>query len=305
MPMSQLSLSYPRASCTHLLSAFLGVALFALLSPQGSVTSEAGQTPQGPLARVVVAVQGVNPSGLAASALTILDNNKPVTAIQLSPAKATPVTFSLLFDASASLKKEDASQTSAATSVFRALAVGKNHGFLVLFRDEVGTEDHFVDAQFAEQILKQVQRRGSTALYDAIVYAVTRQLTSNKAPSGSRRELIVFSDGGDNISRNSLAHTISVVQNAGIPLLAICPSARQADKGALTNLRRLAEATGGTVLFLDEGGDVSERLLGFLDAQYFLEFAPNPEKRGKLHSLLIRTNSPQVEITFPSSYLAP
>jgi hypothetical protein len=98
--------------------------------------------------------------------------------------------FSVLVDVSGSSKQFADQQIAATTKVFRDLSTGDNHGYLILFKSELATTDHFVSVAAVEGTMKRfpAQRRsGGTALYDALVHAATEQLASTKIPRDSRR----------------------------------------------------------------------------------------------------------------------
>jgi len=102
--------------------------------------------------------------------------------------------------------------------------LSKNHGYLILFKSEIATNDRFVGTLAVEEILRRFppqSRSGGTALYDAIIHAAKEQLSSTKIPRNSRRAIFILSDGGDNTSHKSLEQTLKLVRNDAIPIFSI------------------------------------------------------------------------------------
>ncbi|MBZ5539572.1 MAG: VWA domain-containing protein [Acidobacteriia bacterium] len=285
----------------------------------GAVSQRASQTPgpnpltaashdSQPGAQVLITIvsKGGSPvSAPAKSDFLIRDDRHSVEVKELRSVKDEPLIFSLLVDASGSMRSIRSSQIAGAIRLFNALSKQGNRGYLILFGDEVTTNDQFVDAPIAEQILNQEDPRGSTALFDAIVHAAKQQLTSAKNYPSSRRAIFLFSDGGDNASRNSLEHTLTVLQREGISVFPIAMPSKKPGKQESANLRALSQNTGGDIVSLDESGDFVSRLVESIDNQYLLSFSAFPAKRHKLHSLEVKSVSQDIEVSAPTQYLAP
>jgi Mg-chelatase subunit ChlD len=294
-----------------LIDALLPIIFF------GAVAQEAAQTPSAdtptaashnsqPEAQVLVTILSNGGGPLTAPAkndFLIRDDQHSVEVYELRSVKNDPLIFSLLVDASGSVKSTKLSQIAGAITLFKALSKQGNRGYLILFRDEVATNDKLVDALTAEQILNhEDSRRGTTALYDAIVHAALKQLTLAKSYPSSRRAIFLFSDGGDNASLNSLKHTLTVLQREGIPVFPIGMSSEKPSKQELANLLALSQNTGGDMVSLDESGGFVSRVLEYIDNQYLLSFSALPEKRKRLHSLEVKSVSKDITISAPSHY---
>jgi hypothetical protein len=151
---------------------------------------------------------------------------------------------------------------------------------------------------------------GSTALYDAVVHAAVDQLSLKKVPKGSRRAIFILSDGGDNVSRKSLADTLRVVQKEGIPIFSIGFSrTRGSDspkelKRDLDALKALNEATGGWGTFLDEPGDAVEQEINLTDAQCLVSFKSPALKPKRSYPLKIESSIKEIHLLAPKEYFA-
>jgi VWFA-related protein len=293
-------------------SAGLLVTFAGQVSPMQSTPPAASSTPSQPDARVLVTISSKNRGTLPVPVKTdfvVLDNHRAAEIKELRPLKDEPMIFSLLVDASASMKSKSASQTAGAIKLFSALSSPNNHGYLILFRNGVVTSDEFVDASIAELLLTRGSERAqSTGLYDAIDHAIKKQLTLPQNVSFSRRAIFVFSDGADNASHTTLQSTITTLQTEGIAVFCIdTPTdGRESEKTrGLHTLRSLSWETGGDVVSLDDSGAFVSRLLDSTSDQYILSFSAPLEKHHDQHSLEVKSVSKDVKITAPTHFVAP
>jgi hypothetical protein len=227
--------------------------------------------------------------------------------------KNTPLVFSLLVDVSGSTRPFVDQQISASSELFRALSSAGNHGYLILFKSKVVTVDRFLDAGTVQETLRKFtpsSRTGGTALYDAMVRAIT-QLTSVKTSETSRRGIFIFSDGDDNSSHSGFKATLRLAQNANIPVFSMAFSKNEAflptpeERDGWRAFERLSRSTGGTVGLLDEPGDVAMRIARLVDGQCVLSFKPPALKPGKSYRLKIESSDHEIRLFAPSDYSLP
>jgi VWFA-related protein len=247
-------------------------------------------------------------------ALLVQFDGKPVGVEGIHSVADEPLVFSVLLDLSRSTQEYAQQQVAAASKLFLALSRGNNHGFLVFFGDKVRTTDQVLDAQTAEQMLKQISRdsrTGSTALYDAIVHACTQQLGTTAIPPGSRRAIFVFSDGGDNVSRYSLVDTIKIAQSEGIPIFSVELSSEKAaeqkrgSKQGFMALTALSRDTGGLLTSMDDPHNVIGSLPNFLDGENLLTLKLTALSPKKSYSLKIVPSTKDFHVWAPTGYVAP
>jgi biopolymer transport protein ExbD len=295
-----------------LIGVLLPIIFFGAVAPGASQTPSVNTPPAAshnsqPEAQVLVTIVSKGGGPLPAPAKSdflVQDDQHSVEVNELRSVKDDPLIFSLLVDASGSVQSTRLSQIAGAITLFKALSKQGNRGYLILFRDEVATNDKLVDARTAEQILNyEDSRRGATALYDAVVHAASKQLTLAKNYPSSRRAIFLFSDGGDNSSRNSLERTLTILQREGIPVFSISTPSKKPDKRDLAKLHALSQNTGGDIVSLDESGGFVSRVLEYIDNQYLLSFSAFPGKREKLHSLEVKSISNVIAISAPTHYL--
>ena len=261
---------------------------------------------------VLITISDRNGAPVAAPVTTnflVLDNRRPTEIRDVQSLKNEPLIFSLLVDASGSMKGKSSSQIAGATKLFAALTGQNNHGYLILFRDGVVSSDQFVDPAIAEMLLRRNDGRAeSTGIFDAIYHAVTKQLALPENLAHARRAIFVVSDGSDNASHISLADTLTLLQRKGITVFCIdVPTeARESEKArGLRTLRALSRETGGDVTSLDESGAFVSRLLNSVASQYVLSFPAAPENRHELHSLEVKSLLKNIKVSAPAHFLAP
>ena len=301
------------------------IACFFMPSTSAQEATQSNESPshpqavprQEPKAQVLITIwdkTGRPVSSPPADALIVQVDGKPVGVEAIHSVADEPLVFSVLLDLSGSTHEYAQQQIAAASKLFLALSRGNNHGFLIFFGDKVRATDQFLDAQTAEQMLKQASkdsRTGSTALYDAIVHACTEQLGTTAITPGSRRAIFVFSDGGDNVSRYSLADAIKIAQGKGIPIFSVGLSIAKASeqkrgsKQAIMALTALSRDTGGLLTFVDDPHNVIGTLPNFLDGQNILTLKLTASSPKKSYSLKIAPSSKDFHVWAPTEYMAP
>ncbi len=110
--------------------------------------------------------------------------------------------------------------------------------------------------------LPQLSADGQTPLYDSISFAA--DALARQGDAQTQKILILFSDGEDTISRNSLQQAVTDVMRSGIQAYAIDLSPSPGFSHGSTVLKKLAQTTGGRYLQAKEG--VSPALRAILDA---------------------------------------
>jgi len=236
---------------------------------------------------------------------------QPVEVGEIRSLKDSPLFFSVLVDVSGSSKQFADQQIAATTKLFRDLSVGENHGYLVLFKDKVASNDQVLSAAQVEEILKHFpaqSRWGGTSLHDALIHAATVQLASTKLPGDSRRAIFVLSDFEDDTSRSSLSATLKVLQEQSTPVIAIGFHSSSSAKGVkieLTTVKALTNATGGWGTFLDEPGDVVGRAAGLTNGQCLVLFKPPALKPNKSYPMRIESSNKDIHIMAPKEFVVP
>lgn len=133
--------------------------------------------------------------------------------------------------------------------------------------------------------LLSVKALGATPLYDALAYSA--DFISNRHVAGVRPIVVLFSDGDDNVSRTSGTAAVQAVIASGALLYTIDVNPRGNGGRGSSNLRRLAEATGGRYFSSrEDAANVLASALEDLRNSYVVTYKL-PAQEGGFHSLRI------------------
>jgi Ca-activated chloride channel family protein len=229
-----------------------------------------------------------------------------------------PVTAGILVDNSGSMgpKRDD---VIAAAMAFARSSNPQDQMFVVNFNDRVSyglpPGIPFTDRQEELQLaLSTIRTIGQTSLYDGIVTA----LDHLKQGTRDKKVLILISDGGDNVSKHSLAQVLGMAKQTSAIIYAIGIFDEQDGDQNPGVLRRLARETGGEAFSPESSKEVPsicEEIARDIRSQYTLAYVPTigaedgsyrtVEVRASLHSrghLSVRTRSGySVPLTMPAA----
>lgn len=118
------------------------------------------------------------------------------------------------------------------------------------------------DPEAIVEKLNKVTPGGGAAFYDAIYQAITNRKLVPGEPLEPRRVVVVLGDGHDNASSKTLEQVLELAQRNLVTIYAISTEAYGYTSDSSKNLRRLADETGGRVVypFLD----IYDNVQGFL-----------------------------------------
>ncbi len=173
----------------------------------------------------------------------------PSAAPSSGPSSAQQRSVVVVFDASQSMADGNAiaAARSAATEYARAIPEDVALGLVTVANKPTTLVEPTVDRAAFTAALDQIAARGNTALYDGIQAAVALM------PSGDRR-IVVLSDGGDTVSKTSLAKTTARLAKDGIPVDVVGLGAK-VDKSALT---KLVKASAGRLIPANDTSALAE-----------------------------------------------
>lgn len=223
--------------------------------------------------------------GLPKTAFRVFEDDVEQELVSFSMADA-PISTGLVFDSSRSMKDRIA-DSRAAIDQFCKTAVPADEFFLVKFSDKAELISSFThDAGEIQRSLSFVEPRGWTAMIDAI----WRSVEEMKRAGNPRRVLLVLSDGADNNSRYSEAELLSRIREADVRVYAIGLFQRS------HYLERLAEETGGRVIWVHKLSDLPEAM-ETLSLQIRNEYqvgylTKHAQSDGKYHKLRIEVQPP-------------
>ena len=218
-----------------------------------------------------------------------------------------PVSVGILVDNSGSMRDKRPEVEQAAINFVRA-SNPQDEDFVVNFNDE-----YYLDAPFTSSIarlqqgLQQIESRGGTALYDAIIASFDYL---NQNAKNDKRALLVITDGDDDASRYTLEQTAKILQTQNAPLiycigLLDSDDTRSMKRDAQRALKALSDATGGESFFpkdLAQVDSITRAVAQDIRSQYTLSYHSNQTgdeyrairvevKDKKLKHLSVRTRS--------------
>ena len=242
--------------------------------------------------------KGRSVPGLTRDAFRVLVDGKPQP-ITVFQGEDAPVTAGIVLDNSASMDSKKAEVVAAAL----AFARGSNpldQMFVVHFSDHsrlgLPPQTPFTgDISALEQAISRFDLGGTTALYDALMFA---QLQFRQAVY-ARRVLLIITDGADNSSTANLRDVVVNAQKAGVTLFAVGMFDENDHDRNIPELTQLAEDTGGRSFFPDAIADITrvcaeiareirrEYTLGFPGAEdgtyHHIDVTAQDPRYGRLH----------------------
>jgi Ca-activated chloride channel homolog len=215
----------------------------------------------------------------------------------IGEAGTTPLEIALLVDISGSLQSRfDFEKEAAGRFLRRILKPGDR---ITIF--SISSQPELVHARTGdlEEALGSLKgltsTRKTTAFYDAVVMA-SRHLSAVSA-LGSRRALIVLSDGEDNYSESfELSNMMQEVQQADCIYYSINPAGpsiwlNKVSTEGQNAMHALAAQTGGSAFLPDRVEDLPamfDRIAQELHAQYLLEYYSSKRGDGTFHKIMVR-----------------
>jgi Ca-activated chloride channel homolog len=237
---------------------------------------------------------------------TVFDNGKPVE-LTFFQNETTPFTVVVMLDTSASMTANlDLLNAAAEQFLIRMLPADK--GQVGAFNDKIQFSGTFTsDRDDLIGALKDLQFGNPTRLYDAVAESINAL-----RKVGTRKVVLVFTDGDDTASRQGLGDVLDRAREEEVMVYAIglqseyFNGARMVRSMPDRGLKKLAEETGGGYFELkktDELGPTFSRVAQELHSQYTLGFSP-AALDGKEHKLEVRVKKPGLVARARKSYVA-
>jgi len=147
---------------------------------------------------------------------SLYEGNKPQDIRYFSEEEA-PISVAILFDVSKSMSDKIGTERAALDEFFNS-ANPNDEYFAITFSDRprvLASATQSVEE--IQQKLTAVEPGGPTAMLDAVYLAVSEMRSARY----KRKAIVIFSDGGDNVSRYSLKEIKSLVQESDVQIYAI------------------------------------------------------------------------------------
>lgn len=208
---------------------------------------------------------------------TVYENGQPqkIDHFQLQD---YPVAMGIVIDNSGSMREKRDEVNKAALNLVRS-SNPDDQVFVVNFSDEYYLDQDFTsDIKKLQTALENIESRGGTALYDAIVASADHL---GKSPL-QRKVLFVVTDGEDDASQESLEQAVHRLQQENGPTVyAIGLLGDEKSHRAKRALEVVAERTGGIAFFppsLNEVDEISRTIAHDIRNQYTISYAPTTPK---------------------------
>ena len=243
--------------------------------------------------------QGRFVTSLTRDDFEVLEGGEAVDILDVQADNSSPATVALLVDGSGSMRLGSALAGSRRISeaVLHGLDIERDSAALFSFDTRLITiRDFTSDFPGLRRDLHQLEAWGSTSLWDAI--AGTAGVVGERA--GTRRAIVVLTDGGDTTSTYSPEAVALIASTIDVPVYVFALGTEKTDE-----LATLARATGGELFAARTETQMSAaiaRLLDELRHQYV--FAFNGSNSGGLRKVEIRTRQPKMRVTSRKWYRA-
>ncbi len=234
-----------------------------------------------------------------------------------------PMSLGIIFDTSGSMEDKIEGVQDAVEHFVKSVAPG-DEIFLVRFSDDADIVQDFTDDK--KRILRTIQNlqpRGSTALYDAVLLGL-QKITGGKH---RKRALLLLTDGNDTASSVKFEDILTLARKSEVIIYGL--GIGHGEKGSthsgifdsqvkdtvdMRTLRALADATGGNAYYLEnahEGGrdrvdEASAEVAAELKQQYTLGYYPtNQKKDGGFRQIVVELKDKSLKVRTKRGYYAP
>jgi VWFA-related protein len=242
----------------------------------------------------------------------LLDDSHPPDAITSFQQESNlPLRVALLIDLSGSISHRFRFEQDAASAFLKKiLRPTMDKAFVVGFNQtQHMVIDSTSDVKALAQAVHQMKPSGETALFDALIFA-SEKLRRN-SESGTRRAIILVSDGDDNQSRSKMFQAQEAALRAETPIYTL--STNELDRGEYTKgeavLELLARYTGGELLPAHDSSSVVKafrQVEEALRSQYVLAYKPAQfQPDGKYRPIALSARESKFKIECRRGYFAP
>lgn len=258
--------------------------------------------------------------GLSRQDISVRDDDKTPSAILgFRTEQSLPLRVGVAIDTSNSVTSRFRFEQDAASAFFhQTVNRGSDLGFVMGFENHPKvTQDFAADPDLLSKGVDQLKPGGGTALFDA-VRAACQKLRNHPEQDIVARVLVILSDGQNNAGEVTLDRAIDAAQEAEVTIYTISTNydARYSPLPDLAAgegnsiLRKLAEQTGGRVLFPSTPKDVAKAFAKIeeeLRSRYAVSYKPSeftPDGHYRTIKIAARKGGDKVEIRARKGYYA-
>ena len=191
--------------------------------------------------------------GLAEGDFKVLDGGEAQSLLRFERVRDLPLHLLFAIDTSASMAATLPQVQKAALAFLHRTLTPKDRAALLTFSDSPVLRTPFTsDLGTLAGALAGLNAERGTALFDSLVYA----LSYMKGVQHGQSAVILFTDGGDHVSRLSFDETLAFARRAGIAIYAIGAHIPRLDLQIRGHLSKLAEETGGRSFFIESAAEL-------------------------------------------------
>src|SRR5438270_3067296 len=239
---------------------------------------------------------------------TVYEDGQPQTITNFKR-EDIPVSIGILIDNSGSMRDKRQAVNTAALDLVKS-SNPEDEVFVVNFSDEAIIDaDLTSDISKMQEGLQQVDSRGGTALYDAVVASADYLAKKGRK---EKKVLLVVTDGEDNASTDTLEQAVRRVQDDNGPAIySIGILGGEREKRAKRALEQLALQTGGVAFFPKDLGEVDQiarAVARDIRSQYSIYYRPtHPQDQGGFRQVKVDAHAPgygRLQVRTRSGYYA-
>jgi Ca-activated chloride channel homolog len=220
-----------------------------------------------------VLVGGKPSNHLTEKSFKVLDEGKPVAISKFEYVKNLPLSLGMAFDTSGSMMPRMDEAQKAGAQFFQNVMRKGDKAFLVGFDSQPQLVQRWsTKIGDIHAGLAKLRPEESTALYDAVVYALYNFLGIK-----GQKALIVISDGKDTASKFTFDQAVEYARRAAVPIYAIGIGIRGNEIDVRYKLGKLASETGGSTYYIEAAKDLGriyDDIQTELRSQYVIGFYP-------------------------------
>ena len=239
---------------------------------------------------------------------TVYEDGQPQVITRFSK-EDVPVSIGILIDNSGSMRDKRQAVNTSALDLVKA-SNPEDEVFVVNFSDEAIIDtDLTSDISKMQEGLQQIDSRGGTALYDAVVASADYLAKKGRR---EKKVLLVVTDGEDNASTDTLEQAVRRVQDDNGPMIyTIGILGGEHEKRAKRALESLATNTGGVAFFPKDLGEVDQiarAVARDIRSQYSIYYRPSrPQEQGGFREVKVDAHAPgygRLQVRTRSGYYA-
>jgi VWFA-related protein len=209
----------------------------------------------------------------------VFDGGEPQVLLRCERVRDLPLHLLFAIDTSASMAASLPQMQQAALAFLHRTMTPKDRAALLSFSDSPVLRLPFTaDLRMLGGALAGLNAERGTALYDSLVYG----LSYMRGVEHGQSALLLFTDGGDHMSRLSFDEALEFARRAGIPIYAVGARMPRLDIAGRGRLAKLAEETGGRSFFVDSAAEldgVYAQIEDELRSRYLIAYEPSAALR--------------------------